>query len=215
MAIECPKCHSINTPDSRFCKKCAAPLPPAEDVVFSETETLQLPVQELTTGSAFAGRYQIIEELGEGGMGKVYRAIDKKLNEEVGLKLIRPDLGLNKIIYERFSNELKLARKIVHKNVCRMYHLAEDKGTHYITMEYVPGEDLRAMLKMSKRLEVGTAISIAKQICAGLAEAHRLQHHDRQGRQCPDHGFWNRPRPHIEGSYRCGRNDRNSGVHVS
>ncbi len=133
-----------------------------------------MPVQELTTGSVFAGRYQIIEELGEGGMGKVYRAIDKKLNEEVGLKLIRPDLGLNKMTLERFSNELKIARKIVHKNVCRMYHLAEDKGTHYITMEYVPGEDLRAMLKMSKRLEIGTAISIAKQVCAGLAEAHRL-----------------------------------------
>ncbi len=107
-------------------------------------------------------------------MGKVYRTIDKKINEEVGLKLIRPEVGLNKMVLERFSNELKIARKIVHKNVCRMYHLGEEKGTHYITMEYVPGEDLRAMLKMSKRLEVGTAISIAKQVCAGLAEAHRL-----------------------------------------
>jgi serine/threonine protein kinase/Tfp pilus assembly protein PilF len=172
--MECPKCHSENTPDSRFCKKCATPLPPAEEIVFSETETLQLPVQELTTGSIFAGRYQIIEELGEGGMGRVYRAIDKKINEEMGLKLIRPEIGLNKIILERFSNELKIARKIVHKNVCRMYHLGEDKGSHYITMEYVPGEDLRAMLKMSRRLEIGTAISIAKQVCSGLAEAHRL-----------------------------------------
>jgi serine/threonine protein kinase/Tfp pilus assembly protein PilF len=174
MAVECPKCHSENTPDSRFCKKCATPLPPQKEIVFSETETLQLPVQELTTGSTFAGRYQIIEELGEGGMGKVYRAIDKKISEEVGLKLIRPEIGLNKMVLERFSNELKIARKIVHKNVCRMYHLGEEKGTHYITMEYVPGEDLRAMLKMSKRLEVGTAVSIAKQVCAGLAEAHRL-----------------------------------------
>jgi serine/threonine protein kinase/Tfp pilus assembly protein PilF len=174
MAIECPKCHSDNTPDSRFCKKCAAPLPFPEETLFSETETLQLPVQELTTGSLFAGRYQIIEELGEGGMGKVYRAIDKKINEEVGLKLIRPEIGLNKMVLERFSNELRIARKIVHKNVCRMYHLAEERGAHYITMEYVPGQDLRAMLKMSKRLEIGTAISIAKQVCAGLAEAHRL-----------------------------------------
>jgi serine/threonine protein kinase/Tfp pilus assembly protein PilF len=138
------------------------------------TETLQTPARELTTGSTFAGRYQVIEELGHGGMGKVYRVLDKKLNEEVGLKLIKPEIASEKKTLERFSNELKIARKIVHKNVGRMYHLSEEKGTYYLTMEYVPGEDLRSMIRMSRRLEVGTAISIAKQVCEGLAEAHRL-----------------------------------------
>ena len=146
----------------------------AKDIPVSQTETLQAPIKELTTGSTFAGRYQIIEELGRGGMGKVYRAIDKKLNEEVALKLIRPEISFDRRTLERFSNELKIARKIVHKNVSRMYHLSEENDTHYITMEYVRGEDLRGMIKMSRRLEIGTAIAIAKQVCEGLAEAHRL-----------------------------------------
>src|SRR5690606_34679435 len=68
----------------------------------------------------------------------------------------------------------KMTRMISHRNVCRMFDLGEDKGTYFITMEYVPGEDLKSLIRMSKRLEVGTAISIAKQVCEGLAEAHRL-----------------------------------------
>jgi tetratricopeptide (TPR) repeat protein len=129
--------------------------------------------EKFTSGSVFAERYQIIEELGKGGMGRVYRAIDKKLNEEVALKVIRPEIAVKKTTLDRFSNEIKIARKIVHKNVGRMYHLSEEDGVHYITMEYVPGEDLRGMLKMSKRLEIGTALSITRQILEGLAEAHR------------------------------------------
>lgn len=172
--MKCPKCYADNTSDSRFCKNCAAPLPFPEEISVSQTETLQASAQELAPGSTFAGRYQIVEELGKGGMGKVYRAIDKKLNEEVALKLIRPEIGFDRRTLERFSNELKIARKIVHKNVSRMYHLSEENGTHYITMEYVRGEDLRGMIKMSRRLEIGTAIAIAKQVCEGLAEAHRL-----------------------------------------
>ncbi len=72
-------------------------------------------------------------------MGKVYRVLDKELKEEVALKLIKPDIASDKKTLERFSNELKLARKISHKNVGRMYELMEEKGTRYITMEYVPG----------------------------------------------------------------------------
>jgi len=129
---------------------------------------------ELTTGSVFAGRYQIIEELGHGGMGRVYRALDRKINEEVALKLIKPEIASEKKVLERFASELKIARKIAHKNVGRMYHLSEDKGTHYITMEYVRGEDLKRMIRMSKQLSIATAVGVAKQIMEGLAEAHRL-----------------------------------------
>jgi serine/threonine-protein kinase len=172
--IKCPKCHSENTDTARFCSNCAASLaPPAE--VSAPTETLETPKEELTTGSTFAGRYQIIEELGKGGMGKVYRALDKKLNEEVALKLIKPEIASDKKMLERFSNELKLARKISHRNVGRMYELLEEKGTHYITMEYVPGEDLRSSIKRFGQLPIGKSISIAKQICEGLIEAHRLE----------------------------------------
>jgi serine/threonine protein kinase/predicted Zn-dependent protease len=174
MTIECPKCHFHNTDDSIYCGKCTTPLKSSGDVPVEHTETLQTPVKDLTPGSTFAGRYQIIEELGRGGMGWVYRALDKKLNEEVALKLIKPEIASDKKTVQRFSNELKIARKIAHKNVGKMYDLNEEKGAHYITMEYVSGQDLKGLIRQSKQLTVGTAIAITRQICDGLSEAHSL-----------------------------------------
>jgi TonB family protein len=107
-------------------------------------------------------------------MGKVYRVEDKKIKGEIALKLIKPEIASDKKIIERFNNELKMARMISHRNVCRMFDLGEEKGAHYITMEYVRGEDLKSMIRMSGQLGVGTTINIAKQVCEGLAEAHRL-----------------------------------------
>jgi serine/threonine protein kinase/Tfp pilus assembly protein PilF len=107
-------------------------------------------------------------------MGKVYRALDKKLNEEVALKLIKPEIASDKNTLERFQNELKLARKIRHSNVGGMYEFLEEKGLHYITMEYVSGEDLKSFIRRSKQLSIPTVMSIAKQICEGLSEAHKL-----------------------------------------
>jgi serine/threonine protein kinase/Tfp pilus assembly protein PilF len=138
------------------------------------TETLQTPVRELTTGSTFAGRYQVIEELGHGGMGRVYKVQDADIKEKVALKLLRPEITLDKEAVERFSNELKYARKISHRNVCRMFDMGRAEGTAFITMEFVPGEDLKSFIHRSKQLNIGTAISIAKQVCEGLEEAHRL-----------------------------------------
>jgi serine/threonine protein kinase/Tfp pilus assembly protein PilF len=172
--MKCPKCNFENPSDTKFCGECAAPLPSSKEISASPTETLETPKEELTTGSVFAGRYQIIEVLGKGGMGKVYRALDKKLNEEVALKLVKPEIASDKKTLERFSNELKIARKIAHKNVGRMYELMEEKGTHFITMEYVPGQDLKGLIRQSGQLATGTTISIAKQVCEGLAEAHEL-----------------------------------------
>jgi serine/threonine protein kinase/Tfp pilus assembly protein PilF len=116
----------------------------------------------------------VIEELGKGGMGNVYRVLDKKLKEEVALKLIKPEIASDKETIERFSNELKLARKIGHRNVGRMYELMEDERTHFITMEYVAGEDLKSFIRRSGKLDIPKAIFLAKQVCEGLAEAHRL-----------------------------------------
>ena len=140
----------------------------------SRTRTSQTPIKELNRGSILAGRYEIIEELGIGGMGNVYRVLDKKINEEVALKLIKPAIATDGKIIERFRNELKFARKITHKNVCRMYDLNEEEEILYITMEYVLGDDLKSIIRMMGQLNPGKAISIAKQICEGLAEAHRL-----------------------------------------
>ena len=175
MAIKCPKCQSENPETLKFCGECGTKLiPSSRDINPEVTETLQTPIKELTTGSTFAGRYQVIEELGKGGMGKVYRVLDKKLKEEVALKLIKPEVASDKETIERFSNELKLARRIGHRNVGRMFELMQDEGTHFITMEYVTGEDLKSFIRRSRQLTVGTAIAIAKQVCEGLAEAHRL-----------------------------------------
>ncbi len=174
MRIKCPKCDTDNPSDSKYCKECATPLPSPEEGSISPTKTLETPTEELTRGTTFAGRYEIIEELGKGGMGKVYRVVDKKLNEEVAMKLVKPEIASDKKTLERFSNELKLARKIVHKNVARMFDLNEEKGTHYITMEYVRGEDLKRLIRKIGQLSAAQVIPIVKQICEGLAEAHRL-----------------------------------------
>ncbi|NIM57651.1 MAG: protein kinase [Candidatus Aminicenantes bacterium] len=107
-------------------------------------------------------------------MGKVYRVEDKKIKEEVALKLIKPEVSSDKKTIERFRSELKIARKIRHKNVCGMYDLDEEKGTHYITMEYVRGEDLKRLIRKIGQLSAGQAIPIAIQVCDSLSEAHRL-----------------------------------------
>ena len=174
MTIKCPKCKGDNPSDSKYCKECATPLPPSEEPQVSVTKTLETPSQELTRGTVFASRYEIIEELGKGGMGKVYRVEDKKIKEEIALKLIKPEVASDKKTIERFSNELKMARKIAHRNVCRMYDLGEEKGTHYITMEYVPGEDLKRLIRKVGQFNAGKTIFMARQVCEGLAEAHRF-----------------------------------------
>jgi TolB-like protein/Tfp pilus assembly protein PilF len=140
----------------------------------ARTKTAQTRIKELNRGNTLAGRYEIIEELGKGGMGNVYRVLDKKINEEIALKLIKPTIATDENIIERFRNELKFARKITHKNVCRMYDLNEEEEILYITMEYVLGDDLKSIIIMMGQLSIGKAISIAKQICEGLEEAHRL-----------------------------------------
>jgi serine/threonine protein kinase/Tfp pilus assembly protein PilF len=203
MGIKCPKCQHENPEDTLFCGKCGTllrsvrgtdptdvgPDPrsgrpkyvgpdsrsgrPSGDIP-DLTETLETPKEELTRGTTLANRYEIIEELGKGGMGRVYRVEDTKLKQEVALKLIKPEIAKDKKTIERFRNELKLAREIAHRNVCRMYDLNEEKGTHYITMEYVRGEDLRSLIRRIGQLPIGKSISIATQICEGLSEAHRL-----------------------------------------
>jgi serine/threonine protein kinase/Tfp pilus assembly protein PilF len=172
--MKCPKCNFDNPGDSKFCKECGTQIISSKEIAAPLTETLETPKEELTTGSTFAGRYQIIEELGKGGMGKVYKAVDKEINTKVALKLIKPEVAADKKTIERFRNELKMARDISHKNVCRMYDLNKEEGNYYITMEYVPGEDLKGMIRMMGQLGAGKSISIAKQVCEGLAEAHRL-----------------------------------------
>jgi serine/threonine protein kinase/Flp pilus assembly protein TadD len=172
--MKCPKCDTVNPDDSKFCKECATSLPSFDGSLPSFTKTLETPATRLAIGTIFAERYEILEELGKGGMGEVYRVKDETLDEEMALKVLKPAIASDKDIIERFKNELKLARKIGHKNVCRMYDLNEEEDTPYITMEYVKGEDLKSFIRRKERVTQEEAISIAKQVCAGLAAAHEL-----------------------------------------
>ncbi len=174
VTLSCPKCQFENPDNTKYCGNCATPLPISEEALDAQTETLSIPIIDLATGSVLASRYEIIEELGKGGMGKVYKALDREINEKIAVKIIRPEIATHKNIIQRFQNELRMARKITHKNVCRMHDLGKDGDTRFITMEYVSGEDLKKSIRRMGPLTVRKAISISKQICHGLSEAHRL-----------------------------------------
>jgi tetratricopeptide (TPR) repeat protein/predicted Ser/Thr protein kinase len=127
----------------------------------------------LETGSVLGGRYEILELLGEGGMGAVYKAADREVDRLVALKVIRPAMASHPEILARFKQELLLSSKVTHRNVIRIYDLGEAHGVKFITMEYVEGENLRQLLKRRGKLDVAEAVDIMKQVASGLAAAHR------------------------------------------
>lgn len=118
------------------------------------------------------GRYRVVGLLGRGGMGEVYRADDLKLGQSVALKFLPAVVENDADRLPRFLNEVKIARQISHPNVCRVYDVGEVDGHHYLSMEYVDGEDLASLLRRIGRLPGDKAIQIARQLCAGLAAAH-------------------------------------------
>lgn len=123
-------------------------------------------------GRLIAGRYRIIALLGKGGMGEVYRADDLTLGQAVALKFLPDAAAGDPALLERFRNEVRIARRISHPNVCRVYDVGEVDGQTFFTMEYVDGEDLASLLRRIGRLPQDKAVEIARQLCAGLAAAH-------------------------------------------
>jgi HAMP domain-containing protein/predicted Ser/Thr protein kinase len=127
----------------------------------------------LRPGTLFAGRYEVKELLGTGGMGVVYRAFDRELQEPVAIKTLRPEaLTGDGVALERFKQEIRLARKIAHRNVVRTYDLGEVNGTYYLTMEYVEGMSLKQLITTRGRLPVPVVVTIGKQLCRALEVAH-------------------------------------------
>ncbi|MGH9546425.1 MAG: protein kinase domain-containing protein [Terriglobales bacterium] len=126
----------------------------------------------LPPGTLLGQRYEILQVLGEGGMGAVYKARDRELNRMVALKVIRPELAGNQSIIDRFKQELLLSTQVTHKNVIRIYDLGEAEGMKFITMEYVEGEDLRGLMQQKGKLEPGEAVEIMQQTCRALDAAH-------------------------------------------
>src|SRR5438477_1492600 len=148
-----------------------APAKPAPRTRAGTTHAGQ-PMLEL--GAVLAQRYEILEILGEGGMGAVYKAMDRELSRPVALKVIRPDLAGNQAILDRFKQELLLAREVTHKNVIRIYDLGEAEGVKFITMEYVEGEDLRTLIHEKTKLAPEEAVEIMQQVCRALEAAHSV-----------------------------------------
>jgi serine/threonine-protein kinase len=123
-------------------------------------------------GRLLAGRYRIIALLGKGGMGEVYRADDLTLGQAVALKFLPDEAARDQALVERFKNEVRIARRVSHPNVCRVYDVGDVEGHTFFTMEYVDGEDLASLLRRIGRLPEDKALDIARQLCAGLAAAH-------------------------------------------
>ena len=127
----------------------------------------------LGRGQVFADRYEVLGTLGKGGMGVVYRARDRQLDEVVALKLLRPEaLASDPTLLERFKQEIKLARRITHRNVLRTHDFGEAAGVPYISMEYLEGVTLKDLVRNRGALPLGVGLSIAKQMCHGLGAAH-------------------------------------------
>jgi predicted Ser/Thr protein kinase len=123
-------------------------------------------------GTTIAGRYRVVNLLGKGGMGEVYRAEDLTLDQDVALKFLPSGLVSDSEALERFHGEVRIARQIAHPNVCRVYDIGEAEGRIFLTMEYIDGEDLASLLRRIGRLPSDKAMQLARQLCAGLAAAH-------------------------------------------
>src|SRR5947207_2438208 len=123
-------------------------------------------------GAIITSRYRLVALLGRGGMGEVYRADDLTLDHPVALKFLPAGVTHDGARLAQFHNELRIARQVSHKNVCRLYDLADADGRQFLTMEYVDGEDLASLLRRIGRLPQDKAVEIARQLCAGLAAAH-------------------------------------------
>ena len=128
----------------------------------------------LQAGDVLGGRYEILQLLGEGGMGAVYKARDRELDRPVALKLIRPELASSPSILARFKQELLLSRQVTHKNVIRIYDLGDADGVKFITMEFVEGRDLRALIHEKKKFSPEEAVEIMQQVCQALEAAHNV-----------------------------------------
>jgi protein kinase-like protein len=125
-------------------------------------------------GTILAERYRIVGLLGKGGMGEVYRADDLKLAQPVALKFLPDHLMSDSTALARFHREVRVARQVSHKNVCRVYDIGEIDGRHFLSMEYIKGEELSSLLRRIGRLPQDKALQLARQICAGLAAAHDI-----------------------------------------
>jgi len=169
LSSDSPTLIDIPVPDSDAATMIDAAPSSGSRFAQSEFQPTQLILQP---GVVLAQRYEILQMLGEGGMGAVYKAKDRELNRMVALKVIRSEFAGNESILQRFKQELILARQVTHKNVIRIYDMGESDGMKFITMEYVDGEDLRGLIRQHGKLSPDEAVGIMQQVCRALEAAH-------------------------------------------
>ena len=128
----------------------------------------------LRPGMVLGARYAILEVIGQGGMGAVYKAEDRELNRFVALKVIRPELASDPSMLQRFKQEILLASKISNRNVIRIYDLGEADGIKFITMEFIEGKDLRALIREKKKFTPEEAVDVVQQMCIALDATHSI-----------------------------------------
>jgi len=191
--MQCPLCQADNPPSADHCTKCSTPLPlPGLDATLSgtldgtsvgRTEAWSVAVAprpsseaaskgQLEPGTILGDRFEILQLLGQGGMGAVYKGHDLELERFVALKLIRPDLASHPEILRRFKQELILAREVTHRNVIRIFDLGQAQGIKFITMEYVEGRDLKALIHDKGKFTTEEAVPVVLQVAAALDAAH-------------------------------------------
>lgn len=179
--LACSQCSAAVPEQARFCPSCGGPAGPSvsrsqSPTMFSSSGAALSHSSgsrsRFVAGEILAGRYRIEGLLGRGGMGEVYKAEDIKIGSIVALKFLPASLQRNATMLARFHNEVRLARQVTHANVCRVHDIGDIAGAHYLSMEYVDGENLASLLRRIGRLPGDKAIDIARQICAGLAAAH-------------------------------------------
>jgi len=191
--MKCPDCRRELPEGGGTCPLCGSPrdkasVSPGEKLGQSEIPTqtrteavpTSSPTPELRPGSTLGTRYRIVALAGKGGMGEVYRAEDLKLGQTVALKLLPQELGRDATQLSRLLDEVRIARQVSHPNVCRVYDIGEAEGRHFLSMEWIEGEDLASHLRRKGRLPKDRAVFVARQLCAGLAAAHecRVLHRD-------------------------------------
>jgi non-specific serine/threonine protein kinase len=167
--MKCPKCNTKNPDDSKYCKECATLLKPSKDV--SVTKTIQTPTKGFKKDTIIAKKYKIIEKLGEGGMGIVYKAKDTQLERIVALKFLPVELTKDKQAKIRFIQEAKAAAALDHSNICTIYEVNEHNDQTFISMAFIDGQRLKDKIE-SCLMDIDEAKDIAIQVAEGLKEAH-------------------------------------------
>ena len=183
--MNCPRCQKEVTSDASICVACGlsfndatrrfeSPRTPRSrsSEKHSSVSFDSIDDARFVPGTILGERYRIVGLLGKGGMGEVYRADDLKLAQPVALKFLPEQLLNDKAALGRFHREVRVARQISHPHVCRVYDIGEIDGRHFLSMEYIKGEELSSLLRRIGRLPADKAIEISRQLCAGVAAAH-------------------------------------------